>query len=58
MFELNFEPVHKCECCGEGICDGEYFFEINGKHYHKECILDNYCNAELLKMLGVKVEIA
>ena len=52
------EETFTCGCCDEGICEGEEYIEINGKHYHKECLLENYCAMELLEMFGVKVEIA
>ena len=56
--ERSDPSVFTCESCGEGICDGEQYYEINGKYYHNECLHDNYCISEILKMFGAKVEIA
>ena len=52
------EGIYTCACCDDGICDGESYYEINGKHYHKECLTENYCTSEILDMFGAKVEIA
>ena len=38
----NYEPrvIHKCHNCGEDICEGNYFYRIDGDPWCTDCIED------------------
>ena len=55
-FEKPF--LFRCDCCGKGIYNGEFFYNIDGKNFHSECISENYTTAEILELVGIKKEIA
>lgn len=47
-----------CEQCKEGIYNGERYYEINNKHYHRDCLLDNFSTSELLELMKSEAKIA
>ena len=51
-------PVYRCGFCGEGICEGERYYKVGVTYFHKECLTDNYCNEELLKLFGATPRVA
>ncbi|MGM9645284.1 MAG: LIM domain-containing protein [Eubacteriales bacterium] len=52
------EFVFVCEECKEGIYSGEKYYEINGKRYHRDCLLDNFSTHELLELINKKANTA
>ena len=50
--------VFTCESCGEGIGNVDKCFEINGKHYHKRCLINNFCKEELIEIFCGESETA
>ena len=51
-------PVYSCSFCDEGICEGERYYKVGVSYFHEECLRDNYCNAELLKLFGATPRVA
>lgn len=51
------KAIYRCKHCYEGICEGDEMVEIEGKHYHLECVED-MTTKELLVLLGYEVEVA
>ena len=51
-------PVYRCGFCDEGICEGERYYKVGVTYFHEECLRDNYCNAELLKLFGATPRVA
>ena len=51
------EPKHgyKCSYCGGGIVEGEYFYDIDGRLYHDDC-LDEMSREEILELVGIDKE--
>lgn len=52
------EAIYVCGCCGSGICEGERYYRVGRSCFHKECLTDNYCNEELLKLFGATPRVA
>ena len=50
--------IYSCECCREGICEGERYYKVGTSYFHKECLTDNYCNEELLELFGATPRVA
>ncbi len=55
---LGDEAIYICQCCGEGICEGEKYYRVGNSCFHKECLTDNYCNEELLSLFGATPRVA
>lgn len=34
----NDEPILHCDCCGEGIYEGDEFWDIKGEIHCRDCI--------------------
>lgn len=47
--------VYTCEWCGESICEGEEYAEIDGRYYHATCIDQEMPVYEILGLFGVTV---
>ena len=47
-----------CEQCEQGIYNGERYYEIDGKRYHKDCLIDNFSTLELLELIEIRAKIA
>jgi hypothetical protein len=47
-----------CQECKQGIYDGDIFYNIDGKFFHKNCIEDNYTPVDILKLVGIKEKTA
>jgi hypothetical protein len=49
------EPIaaYTCDGCREGINVGEEFVEINGIHYHYDCLLENCTVSDILRLVGI-----
>lgn len=39
------EKVGECELCGDSIYRGDFIFDVDGKLYHDECLIDG-CRCE------------
>lgn len=50
--------IYTCECCGDGICDGESYYKIGDRYFHKDCLIENYCNDDLLLLFGASPRVA
>lgn len=50
-------PVHRCEKCGEGIFEGDKYFNGQEGYICEEC-LDDMTSGELLEMLGESLATA
>lgn len=50
--------IFTCDSCGSGICDGEKYYKIGKKYFHKECLVENYCKEELLLIFGATPRVA
>ena len=53
------EPKHgyKCSYCGGEIVEGEYFYDIDGRLYHDDC-LDEMSREKILELVGIDKEEA
>lgn len=49
--------VHRCKYCGDGIVEGEEFYDIDGVFYHVEC-LEEMGVIKILRLLGIEMEEA
>ena len=52
------KPIYTCGCCGEGICEGERYYQVGKSYFHKDCLAENYCNEELLALFGATPRVA
>lgn len=50
-------PIYKCSKCGEGIYEGDKFYDGIGEEVCEECISDMSAE-EILEMVGEKLDIA
>lgn len=50
-------PVHKCEKCGEGIFEGDKYFNGQEGYICEEC-LDDMSSSELLELVGESLATA
>lgn len=50
--------IFVCGRCGEGICEGERYYNVGKSYFHKECLTDDCCNEELLSLFGVTPRVA
>lgn len=47
------QSIYTCESCGEAICEGDDFLEVNGVYYHDECAKDNALEI-LIEVFGAR----
>lgn len=36
------EPDAVCDCCGAGLWEGDYIYDIDGQHLCEDCLNDQY----------------
>ncbi len=49
--------LYKCQCCGEGIIDGDEFAELYDGYYHVDC-MESMSIRELLRHVSITVKEA
>ena len=54
---LDLRPVAWCKTCGEGIFEGDKYFEDLNGEICKEC-MDDMSAEEILELLGEKFKVA
>lgn len=50
--------LYHCHACKQKIYNGDIFYNVCGKQFHKDCIEENYTTREILTLVGIKEEIA
>jgi hypothetical protein len=51
------KTIFTCDKCGNGICEGDEYVDIDGEHYHIDCLTEMSIR-EVVKLFGYRVEEA